>query len=494
MKDLVKSGILKWIIGLLVLVVVVGGSNLVYRQWIAGQHQELRRRVKTAVVEQSNLEVKIAANGTVQPERAINLSPKTSGVLKQLLVQEGDRVTQGQILAYMDDSNLKGQFTQSQGQLAAAQANLRKLLAGNRVQEIAQAKAQLAEAQANLQKLITGNRPQEIAQAQSRLNNTQATLRQAEDDLQRNQALAAAGAISSQTLYRARTTMDAAQAQMLEAQQALALLQAGTRSEEIDQARAQVMRQQQALALLQVGTRSEEIDQARAQVMQAQGTVQTIQAQLNDTIIRAPFSGTVTRKFADPGAFVTPTTAGSSVSSATSSSILALAAKNQIVAKVAETSIAQINIGQAVNIEADAYPSKMLSGRVTQIAAQSTVEQNVTNFEVKIALADPQNLLRAGMNVNVEFQVGQLQNVLVIPTVAIVRQQSGTGVLVADREPGRRRSTFRPITTGVTVDDKTVIRAGLKVGERVLLSFPPGERPETRTPSLLPGLGPGRGR
>jgi HlyD family secretion protein len=61
------------------------------------------------------------------------------------------------------------------------------------------------------------------------------------------------------------------------------------------------------LALSQAGARSEEIAIARAQVLSAKGSLQTIQALINDTKIRAPFSGTVTRKYADPGAFVTPT-------------------------------------------------------------------------------------------------------------------------------------------------------------------------------------------
>ena len=197
----------------------------------------------------------------------------------------------------------------------------------------------------------------------------------------------------------------------------------------------------------------------------------------------------ITKKFADPGAFVTPTTSGSAVSSATSSSILSLASTNQVVAKVAETSISKLKVGQSVTIEADAYPGKTFKGQVTQVANQSTVDQNVTNFEVKVSLTDPQNQLQAGMNVNARFNVGSLDNALVVPTVAIVRQEQGTGVLLAGGENGKSR--FQPITTGATVDDKTIVVSGLKEGDKMLLSFPQGERPASRTPSLLPGVGGG---
>ncbi len=481
-KDLNKTVTTKALLGLLTLGLFLGGGYAFYRQDLAISEREAANNNQTVAVKKVNLPVTVAANGNVQAERSINVSPKNSGKLKSLLVKEGDKVKLGQVLAYMDDSNLKGELTQAQGKLAEAQANLQKLIAGNRPQEIARVQAELEEAQANLQKLTTGNRPQEIAQTQARLRNAQTTLRQAEDNFRRNQRLATAGAISTQDLNEARTNRDNAQADVSEAQQVLSLSQAGTRTEEIDQARAQVKQKQQALALSQAGTRTEEIDQAKAQVMSAQGGLQSIQAQIDDTIIRAPFEGVVTKKYADPGAFVAPTTAGSVVTSATSSSILSLAANNQIVADVAETNIAQIAIGQQVTIQADAYPDKTFTGRVTQIAAQSTVEQNVTSFEVKAAILTDNQQLRQGMNVDVEFKVGQINNALVVPTVAIARQAKTTGVFVSEN----RSSVFVPIVTGVTVNAETEVKSGLKGTERVLITFPKGTKPTSSRGSGFP--------
>ena len=208
----------------------------------------------------------------------------------------------------------------------------------------------------------------------------------------------------------------------------------------------------------------------------ASGSVQIIQASLDDMVIRAPFSGTVARKFSDPGAFVTPTTAGSAVTSASSSSILSLASTNQIVAQVAEANIAQIRKALTATIQVDAYPGKLLTGKVTQIATQSVVVQNVTSFEVKTSVSDPQRLLRSGMNVNVIFNAGELKNVLVVPTGAIVQQDKAQGVFVA-KDKGN--PVFVPVVVGTTVNDKTEIKSGLTGTERVLLSFPPGTRPTT---------------
>jgi HlyD family secretion protein len=357
----------------------------------------------------------------VQPERSVNVSPKTAGILKQLLVKEGDTVQQGQILAYMDNSNLQGQLRQKQGDLAAAEANL--------------------------QRVSTGNRQQDTAQATAKLQDAEFAFRQAADDLQRNRMLYQSGAVAKQVLETARTTRDRAQ--------------------------AQVNQYQQALALSQAGARSEDIAQAQAQVVTAQGALQTIQENLNDMVLRAPFSGVISRKFADPGAFVTPTTAGSAVSSATSSSILSLASRNQVLAQVSETNIAQIRIGLPATIQVDAYPGQPFTGQVTQIATQSNVTLNVTSFEVKTSVSDPQHRLKAGMNVDIAFQAGELTQVLVVPTGAIVQQTNAQGVFVA-KDKGE--PVFVPITVGITVNDKTEVKSGLLGKEQVLLSFPPGTR------------------
>jgi len=266
-KDLVKRGIPKWAVGLLVAAFILGGGYVAYSQITTAQRRESRRQIQSAKVERQSLPVTISANGSVLAERSANVSPKSSGILKQLLVKEGDRVQEGKILAYMDASNLQGQYTQAQGQLA--------------------------QAQANLDKIIAGNRPQDIAQAAAQLTNDKAALGSAEATFQQNQQLIRDGALAQRDLITSRAARD--------------------------QAAAQVRKSQQALDLQKAGSRPEDIATARAQVLTAEGQLQTIEATIDDTKIRAPFSGVVTKKYADPGAFVTPSTAGSSASSAAAS-------------------------------------------------------------------------------------------------------------------------------------------------------------------------------
>ncbi|MBD2580063.1 biotin/lipoyl-binding protein [Oscillatoria sp. FACHB-1406] len=486
-KALLPSLNSRWLLGLLLMAAIAGGAYIVYR---AIAPTPKATSLVTATAQEKSLPITFTANGTIKPERTINVSPKTSGYLKQLLVKEGDRVQQGQILAYMDNSNLQGQLTQARAQLAQQEADLNKLLNGNRPEDIAQARAQLNEARSQLQQLETGNRPEDIAQADAQLNQAEVELRLAEDELQRNETLLKAGAISQQTVVQKRAARDAAQATVERDRAALKLQQRGTRSEEIAKARSQLEQRQQAFNLVNAGARPEDIAAARARVDAARGALETIQTQVNDTIIKAPFTGAVTKKYADPGSFVTPTTAGSSVEGAASNSILTLAATPLVVAYLDEANVGRVKIGQSVKISSDAYPNRPFQGKVSQIAQQATTTANVTSFEVKVALEPAaREALKIGMNVDTEFQVGELKNALLIPSAAIVRQKNGTGVytLGTDNKP-----VFKPIKVGLTIGEQTEVKSGIGKQDSVLLSFPPGMEPKAQLRGPLGELTKGR--
>jgi HlyD family secretion protein len=437
--------------------IVLGSSGFALRM-IANQRSTAN--VITQSVERKSVPISITANGTISAERSINLSPKSAGVIKSLLVKEGDRVSQGQAIAIMDDSNLRGQYQQMQGQLAQQEANLQRLIAGNRPEDIAKAEAQLAEAEANLQQLRSGNRPQEIGQAEARVSQAQATLQQRETDVQRHEQLYTQGAIARQTLDQKITDRNVALTQVQEANQGLALQNAGARPEQITQAEARVAQQAQTVAALRSGNRTEDIDQARAQVEAARGALETVQAQLNDTQIRAPFDGIVIKKFADVGAFVSPSMAGGGTASASSSSILTLSSqRQQVVVNLSEAQLAKVKIGQSVTIKADAIPNETFAGQVEQIAPQASVTQNVTSFEVRVKITSPNaSQLKAGMNVEADFAVGSLENALLVPNAAVVRQAEGAGVYVLDRD---RKTVFKQIEAGATIGKETEVKSGL---------------------------------
>jgi HlyD family secretion protein len=422
----------------------------------------------TVPVQAENLTLRITdITGSVVPIQNVNLSPKTSGRLAKLFVEQGDRVQEGQQIALMENAELQARLAQAQANLNKAQATLAEAQAGSRPEEINQAKARLLQSQARLESARGGN-PQEIEQVRAQIEAAKSRLALAKLRADRYRNLAAQGAVSLDKRDEALTEERNAQANLEEAQRRLEQ-QKNTKRPEIDQLEAAVAESRFNLEQLQNGKRPQEMAQLKAAVDAAKADVMSVQVQLQDTVIRAPFSGIVTQKYATVGAFVTPTTSASSTASATSTSIVAIAKGLEILAKVPEADIGQIKPGQQVEFEADAFPSKVFKGRVQRVAPEAVVEQNVTSFEVRVALLTGQQDLRSGMNVKLTFLGDQINNALVIPTVAIVTQKGETGVLVPD---GSNKPTFKPVTIGTTIQNQTQVLKGLSQGQRVFIDLP----------------------
>ncbi|MEO0535549.1 MAG: efflux RND transporter periplasmic adaptor subunit [Cyanobacteria bacterium P01_A01_bin.123] len=394
----------------------------------------------TVEATEAALKVRVTASGTVQPIQTVNLSPKNAGIVVELYVEQGDAVVQGQIIARMDNDDLQA--------------------------ELQQGRASLAEAQAQLQDVQDGNRPEEIAQAAAAVDAAAAQLRDAEarlaladQRLARNQDMALRGAISENEL----------DGFVNESRSAIA---------GVDQAESRLLEAQERLADLRSQPEDTEIAAAAARVDQAQAQIDAIQVRIEDTIIRAPFSGIVTQKFATLGAFVTPTTTASEATSATSTAIVALADGLEVVAEVPEADIDQIQPGQAVEIQADAFPDDTFNGKVHLIAPEAIEQQNVTLFQVRIDLTTGTDKLLSNMNVDVAFIGDAIEAAIVIPTVAIITQNGQPGVIV----PGEQnRISFRPVTLGSQAGDEIQIIEGVTLGDRVFIDLPPGQRLENLT-------------
>ncbi|MDZ8257965.1 efflux RND transporter periplasmic adaptor subunit [Nostoc sp. ChiQUE01b] len=459
---------LRWLIGLMAGSALVVGTVTTYTLVNQGTNKEDIAQLTVPVAAQ-NVTLRITASGKVVPVQSVNISPKNPGVLSQLYVEQGDRIQQGQILARMDSAGIEAQRSQYRANLAQSQAQLAEALAGSRPQEIAQARARLAQAQAQLAAAKAGNRPQEIAQSQSQVDAAQARVNYTSEQVKRYQYLYKEGAEKKQLLDQAISDDKSARANLEEAKKRFSLVQSGTRNEEIDQRQAAVNEARAALVLLEDGTRSEEIAQRQAAVASAEAQLKGVQVQLEDTIIRAPLSGIVTQKYAEPGAFVTPTTSASTSASATSSSIVAVARGLEILAQVPEADLGRMKPGQQVEIVADAYPDQVFKGHVRLIAPEAVVEQGVTSFQVRVAIDTGIDKLRSGLNVDLTFLGDRVNNALVLPTVSIVTEKGKTGVLVPD---ANNKPQFREVTVGAQIQDQTQILGGVKEGDRIFVNPP----------------------
>lgn len=407
---------LRWLIGLVVVSVLIAGTTTIYLLIYRGTNKEDIAQL-TLPVEAKNVTVRITASGKVQPIQNVNISPKNPGTLTQLYVEQGVQVERGQIIARMDSADIQAEVDQARADLKQTQAKLTEALAGNRLQEIAKAQAQVDSARAKV--VYTGQQ------------------------VKRYQYLYQEGAEKKQLLDQVTSDDNAAQAQLRETQKQLSLMQSGTRPEEIAQ--------------------------SRAVVNSAEAKLRAAQVKLQDTIIRAPFSGIVTQKYANIGAFVTPTTSASTSASATSSSIVALASGLEVLAQVPETDIGRIKQGQQVEIVADAYPDQVFKGHVYLIAPEAVKDEGVTLFQIRVSIDTGKDKLRSGLNVNLTFLGDKVNNALMVPTVAIVTEKGNTGLLLPDTN---NQPVFHPVTIGSQIKDQTQILEGVKQGDRVFINLP----------------------
>ncbi|AII48781.1 hemolysin D [Synechococcus sp. KORDI-52] len=207
----------------------------------------------------------------------------------------------------------------------------------------------------------------------------------------------------------------------------------------------------------------------QAGLVAARERLEQLEQERREQTIRAPFAGTITARYAEPGSFVTPTTAASATAGATSASIVELSQGLEVRALVPESDIGRIKTGQNAEIRVDAYPDERFQAMVSEIAPRAVKENNVTSFEVRLNLVNPDRLM-IGMTADINFQTGRSAPKVLVPTVAITMEDGKPGVLLVgqDQEP-----RFQPVELGNSSGDQTAILDGLETGTRVFIDLPP---------------------
>jgi HlyD family secretion protein len=430
-----------------------------------------------------NLTIEIEASGKVQPIENVNISPKRPGILQQLLVEQGMTVKKGQILAIMENDEVQAEIAQSEAKLQQAESDLETTQI-RLPQQVSQAIARLEQAIARLQQAQSrlakaqARIPQDIEEAKANLLAAKARFQLAKTRVDRNRPLFAQGAISGDQFDEFMQEYESSAASLQEAKKHLEKLEK-TSPPEIEEIKQEILELQAIVnenkfnLQEKAQTLTTEIEQLKAGKAYAIADLQRLKIQYQDTILKAPFSGIVTQKYANEGAFVAPTTSASSTVSATSASILALAKGLEIVVKVPEVDLKYIKLNQQVNIIADAYPKDTFQGEVKRIAPEAVIQQNVTSFEIVISLKTGLDKLLSNMNVDVTFIGEEIKNTLVVPTVAIVTENGQKGVRIPDPE---QISRFQPVSIGLVLDDQTQILTGLYPNQKVFIQLPPEKK------------------
>lgn len=296
--------------------------------------------------------VTVTNSGTVEATEA-DLGFQAAGRIESIIVREGDAVAAGQVLAWLDRSELQAGKQAAEAQAAATRARLNELERGFRSEDVAQGRAAVRAA------------------TQRRAD--------AERDRERARLLFEGGAISRQRLDDAETTFTLEDAQYDAARQQLQLLESGPRSE-------QIAAQQALLA-------------------QAEALVAQVDAMLDNAVVRAPTAGLVTVRHREPGEAVQP-----------GAPVLTITNPNDrwVRIYVREDLVGRLALGQRATITADAYPDRTYEGEVVFIASeaeftprnvQTTAQRVKLVYRVKVRItSDPSHDLKPGLPADVRIE------------------------------------------------------------------------------------------
>lgn len=303
--------------------------------------------VTVAKTEVRNVPAYIQATGSLIADETSDIAPKVAGKVSNVSVDVGDFVSQGSVIAKIDDSDARRE-------LAAAQARVKQAVAAVRQ----------AEARLGLEPngRFNASAIPEVRSAAAAYEQAQAELRQAEANEKRYRELVETGDVPMMTYEQYRTNRDTARARAKSARQLL---------------EAQVNTARQS---------NQAIASAQAAVEAAQTEVGTAQQALADTVIRAPFSGFISARPVAVGEFVS-----------TASIIATLIRSNpiKIQIQVAEADVPAVSIGRGVSVQVDAYKDRSFSGVVTSV--NPAIDPTSRSAVVEASIENPDNALRSGM-------------------------------------------------------------------------------------------------
>ncbi len=357
-----KNRIYKIVGGVAVAVAII---LALYFGWKSISQQAIEVKLTSVVLQSpSESNAVLTASGYVVAQRKAAVASKGMGRLVYLGVVEGDKVVKDQIIARLEDSDIK---------------------------------AQLEQAKAN-QKL------------------SEADLKDAENNFNRQKELLKSGS---------------------------------TTKMEVDAAESRYNR---VLA---------SIDVAKAQVLQAE-------VALENTLIRAPFNGTVLTKNADVGEVVAPLGAGANAKAA----VVTIADMNSLQAEidVSESNIEKILLNQDCEIRLDAYPDKAYPGYVAKIVP--TADRSKATVMVKVGFKNYDQRVLPEMSAKVVFlnettkkeKIEDTKQFLVVPSTAVAKR-NGASVAFVVRDD---KAVEVPIVTGKDLGGYTEIKSGLVEGDKVI--------------------------
>jgi HlyD family secretion protein len=472
--------------------------------------------IQTALVTKQDLQETVLSTGQVVSGTNLTLSFQASGIVRQVLVTEGDKVSAGQTLAELNDASQRASLTSAQGSLAQAQASYEKLLAGATQQGINTAQDSVNSAKQDLTNAYSGalntlnNAYTSIYNADAlavRIQNNYFSTRDpagiqvqdSKDDIDTNanstksyldtensmapadvdafvtKMLSALNSVyddinviraqCDQGIYYSSVT-DADKSSLDSQKTAVNTALSGVTAlqQSIASLKLALQKAQDQLSVTTAPPTKADVDLAKGQILSAQGQVDAAQNVVNNSVIKAPLPGTITRVEIKVGEQATPT-----------QEAIVLQNINDLHAEadVSEANVASLQIGQTIDYTFDALgPDQHFAGKVLTINPASTVISGVVDYLVKGSLDNVPGI-KPGMTANMTILVAQKNNAIAVPSTAIINKNNNQYVRIITND---KTKTYKEVQvqTGLQADGGLVeIISGLTEGQEIVTYIKP---------------------
>lgn len=451
----------RWMI---VILILLGGlaAVVLFRSPLLGRAQA-DTDWQTVMAKRGSLTSTVGATGTVRSRQHAALGFGTSGTVENVLVEVGDQVTKGEMLADLKDTSLNAQVVLAQADLVSAQRSLEELLRSS--QQAAQAQLALAQARDELDAAEYRRRVQQAGfrASSDTIAAAEANLVLAENEVDRaeeayNQLSGRpeddpARALALSNLVAARKHRDAVLRELNWYTGHPSPLDQALLDANVALAEAKVADAEREWERLRDGPDPDDIAAAEARIAAAQATLET-------ALITAPFDGTVVEVKVMPGDQTGPGSVAIQLSD-----LSALYVEVQ----VSEVDINGIQKGNPVTLELDAVQDRIYHGEVVEIGLTGEILQGIVNFPVTVEVLDPDSGIKPGMTAAVNIIVEQIQDVLLVPNRA-VRVRDGQRVVYLLEEGTPKQVKIR---LGASSDiESQVLEGELSAGDLIILNPP----------------------
>ena len=209
------------------------------------------------------------------------------------------------------------------------------------------------------------------------------------------------------------------------------------------------------------------IGQAEGQVSQDRANLKQLEEQLSYTTIESPLDGIVLSRDVEIGDAVSSIL----VLGSTATLVMTLGDTSEVYVKgkVDESDIGKVYLGQPARIKVESFKDKTFTGKVTKISPMGVEKDNVTTFEVRVSINNPEGMLKAMMTANAEIILEEHKNVLQIPEGAIIYDKDKNASVEVPDPKAKEGKRKLAVNIGISNGAKTELLKGLKEGDQVVL-------------------------